>query len=225
MFAEVKWRAFLLLSICAPGHASDYCTCLNESAPSSGARDGGYAYSIVIPNGAAASHPFSPDTEARVWKGDGWVIAASYYQAHETSEGQACAVNGRSIFLGLSRKTELRVFLPDPDRPKSVLGLFVSASSHEAVCRIGATVLKSLAFVNVTENLTLEEIASDKSSFKYRNELGELRVAKIGDIITRDNGKVIEITESSVSLVDLVENDSGGWNEQLKQLTLAGKAR
>ena len=222
--------AALLLAQTPP--ADDYCTCVSQTAPLSGNRDGGPQFSIVMPKlEAKTSHHRTDAVDTFQWRTVQGYIASSYYAtgggpAQQDRPGEkrcTTTLGGRQVQLKTRRRESgVSAYIPDPNHPARTLVLGFSAKDRNGTCALAATALQSLAFVGAADKLALLSIAPGHASFTYRNELGEVRTGGLHDEITRDFGKVTKITDSSVTVVELLEKKDGGWRQQETTLRLQG---
>jgi hypothetical protein len=221
--------AALLLAQSPP--ADDYCTCVSQSAAVSGNRDGGAQFSIVMPKlETKRAHHRSDEVDTFQWRTSLGYIASSYYatrtngSAEQDGPGEShctATVNGHQMILKTRRReTGLSAYIADPSHPMRTLVLGFSAKDKGGVCTLAATSLQSLAFVGEADKLAVLSIAPDHNWFTYQNELGEVRTGELHDEITRDFGKVIKISDSAVTIVEMFEKTGGGWREQEKTLRL-----
>ena len=75
---------------------------------------------------------------------------------------------------------------------------------------LSTTAIAGAAFVNDWRRWKLVHIAHDHRSFQFRNEIGEMRTARLGDVLTKDEGRVSAISNRSVVLTELESNGHDG---------------
>jgi hypothetical protein len=113
----------------------------------------------------------------------------------------------------------LGVSEPIPQGAKSAW-FSVEAPSVDSATELMQSVLWSTEFVNDWRGISLIAIAKDRASFAYENEIGEIKAARIGDVITREYGSVKEINTEGVRVVELLENGVGGYEEVQRSILL-----
>ena len=89
---------------------------------------------------------------------------------------------------------------PDLDRPKEVLESF------------GLTQLKMVGTLQRNENDTLWALISDGS--------GGVHMAKLGQYMGKNHGRIVAIEDSRIDLIEIVPNGHGGWLERPRTVAL-----
>lgn len=113
-----------------------------------------------------------------------------------------CAVPGFEETLWASGGDDGVVLAFSDPLQKSKRAHVISISTGDAssACQWGNVIIRSLKPVNLLTNLKVLHIDIDRGFFVYENEFGERRTAAVGDVISRDGGKVMEIAEKSIQV-------------------------
>jgi hypothetical protein len=217
--------------------AEELCTCLETADHNTmGRRDSGVGVSIVVP---ARSRKF--EVEA----GEGYAIAwtdgatrISYHGYPKRMAGRIsfdqpasnqCVIHVRQDRVLIepwsdSGRSGISAIFEGKPKDSDLFEIDISARSRKSMCTIAATTLWSAIFgVDVFERLKLLSIAHDKKSFSYQNETGSVMTARIGDLITRDWGRVTSIDDFHVTISELEPDGKNGWLERPRNLYLRNK--
>ncbi len=106
------------------------------------------------------------------------------------------------------------------EKPIHWLWMQLIAGDRNALCSLGASTTWSVVFVNDWKRWKLISVARNRKSFLYKNEIGEVRKAALGDEITRDQGKVTVISSASVEFTEIEPDGAGEWFERTRVLSL-----
>lgn len=189
-------------------------------------RAGSRGLSFLIPMGLARKTLKSPDSEEIAWRGDQLEIGYGSgtlrsIRAEEINCELAAGADVRRFSLIESSGSLVAVF-PDAYDMSRYHAIQVRSTNTHLQFQILRTLLESTKFVNRVDDLLIEGIAADFKSFRYRNEVADSQTGKIGDIITRDYGRVESISKCSVKIAELVPDGVGGYLEEHKTLQFAG---
>jgi len=97
---------------------------------------------------------------------------------------------------------------PDLDRPKEVLENFG---------------LKELTMVG-----TLSNVVSDESQSPFaliRDNSGGIHRVRTGNYMGQNYGRIIDVNETRIELIEIVPNGRGGWVERPRSLSLDGETQ
>lgn len=91
--------------------------------------------------------------------------------------------------------------------------IIIRDDSLPGVCALAEGILKSAKHSNVASRIRIDYISPDTEYFVMRNEVGQLRTARRGDTVTRNLGKVSEISENSVQIIEIAPDGKGDYFE------------
>jgi hypothetical protein len=204
--------------------AHDICAEFDRAYVSrKGYRDGGLAVSIIVPRHAIRTTAVSPDSEAIQWKSEGVLIGYSYYLDSRIfdpssigDKSEICPLHPWKVVITKRDKGKNRgVLLQWAEVPHPGFGfsLYVSAATDKSLLSVVVPLIHSVAFINDATKLRVVSISKNKDrvSATIENEIGLQRNVSIGDIITRDFGKVIDISPNSITVEELVQSGNGDW--------------
>jgi len=207
---------------------SDYCSCLQQGGrEADGRRDGGPGFSIIVPVNARKAE--SGRTEGD-W-GVLWRFGArySYLRAEYGSADLYLPVGARRCsYQDKGRRISIADYQDEPSMQASIparngepgLLLEVVEQDRASACRVMRSAIESATFVNDWKHWKLLRIAKDRKSFDFRNEIGETRTAKLGDYLTKDDGRVTLIAPRTAAFTELVPKGAGRWAEWVRVLSL-----
>jgi hypothetical protein len=99
-----------------------------------------------------------------------------------------------------------------PDR-KYAFDLSVSAPSEETLCSLMRNAIWSVSFNGDWTQLKVLSVSEDSRSFTFEYAPGQHRLGVLGDLVTRDHGKVVEISHQGIKFVELYGDSTHGWKE------------
>jgi Tfp pilus assembly protein PilP len=207
---------------------SDYCSCLQQGEHDAGGRrDGGPGFSIVVPANARKAESGRVEGDLNVvWK---FGAHYSYLRAEYGSADLYLPVTARRCsYQDKGRRISIADYQDEPSMQASIpagngepgLLLEVLEQDRASACRVMRSAIASAAFVNDWRRWKLMRIAKDRKSFDFRNEIGETRTVKLGDYVTKDDGRVSLIAPRTAAFTELEPNGTGGWIEWVRVLSL-----
>jgi hypothetical protein len=116
-------------------------------------------------------------------------------------------VSFRSKPLGITLK------LRSPESSGGVDYISISGDSSNHVCAIATNILEGFEYSNLASRIKVDYISPGAEYFVMLNEVGQVRAAKLGDIVTRNQGRVVEISRDFVRVVEIAPDGSGGYAE------------
>jgi len=225
--------SFVLLATGARSAPSsnDYCSCLESAShAATGRYDFGFDISIVVPKASRKTRLEGGEADSFRWSdGKSKIYLSGYLKSSagaipwdNPGEGQCVIeVNRRRVFIGGTLHKDKPAVSASFDRGNNIFVLGIAARDRKTVCSLAATTIWSAVFdVNKLEGLKILSISRDRKSFLYRNEVGAVMSAKVGDVITRDDDRVVAISGSVVKLIGLAPDGAGGWNEVPRALNM-----
>lgn len=181
--------------------------------------------SFLIPLGLAQEILESPDSEEISWKGGQLEIGygSGTLRSIRAEELDCDIESGDGVGRVSLTESSGSLVAMFPDAYDRVRYHFVQVRSPSTTLqfRVLRTLLESTRFVNRIDNLLIDDIAIDYRSFRYRNEISDARTGRLGDIITRDYGRVESINKCGVQVVELVPDGAGGYVEKHKTIRVA----
>ena len=149
------------------------------------------------------------DIEVRHYNG-----ATHSVRSAELDSDSRCLIDGVETYVRI-QETGAWIFaeFSDPNRRRGNEGVMVLGASVEKRRHVLGRALATVRFINFFDKLAIVKIRPDLSRFSYRNEIGVKHSARVGDVITRDQGYVTQISRHSVTVLELIENSSGQWVE------------
>jgi hypothetical protein len=221
--------AFSTVAVGSDGSSvvSQWCQCLSEPpAQYDGARDGSPVVSVIVPMQFTRSEPNKCDSHEITWTSAGVLSLGVNSKTSDLISGPnfgALGPNECVAYINQARvlvnysfvagSTSLSARIETIKHGENYVSFSATAESPDTLCDLGGKFLWSAVLVNDWQSLKVRLIAGDRLSFAYTNEIGEIRAAKVGQIISRNFGRVAAINETSVILVELVSNGLGGYNE------------
>jgi len=217
----------------APPLAGEFCTCLEASDHSAtGRRDSGLGVSIVVPARSRKFEAQAGEGSAIAWT-DGtfrisyhgnpkWIADRFSFDRPTTNQCVIHVHQSRVLIEPWSRsgRTGIWAIFEGNAQIPSLFEMDISARNRGSTCALAATTIWSAVFgVDAFEGLKLLSIAHNKKSFAYQNEIGAVMKAGIGDLVTRDWGRVASIYPSHVTITEVVPNGDG-WQKRDRNLYL-----
>lgn len=173
--------------------------------------------SFLVPRGMKEEELESVDSESHRWKQDELEIGYGGINTRPIAGVElTCdlgAVGGVAKFVLSENGRWLAASFPDALEDSRSHTVAVGTADRGEALRILRWLLESTRFVNKAENLVIETVSRDLSSFQYRNEIGDIRTGKLGDTVTRDFGRVDRIGECAVEVTELLPDGAGGWEK------------
>ena len=213
--------------------AGEFCTCLETADHSAtGRRDSGLGVSIVVPARSRKIEVQAGEGSAIAWT-DGtfrisyhgnpkWIADRFSFDRPTTNQ---CVIHvGQSRVLiepwsHAGRPGVWAIFEGDAQIP-NLFEIDISARNRKSTCSLAATTIWSAVFgVDAFDGLKILSIAHNRKSFAYQNETGAVMKASIGDLVTRDWGRVTSIYPSYVTITE-IEPKGDGWQKRTRNLYL-----
>lgn len=195
----------------AGNHWHDVCECLTTEWPEVGKLEkrrvevGGVSFEVPVE--AKKCERVSIDSLTVSW--DYWGFSLNYKSPHlghgriaQGSVDSFCAMDGfGGKIWAWGKDGHLILSFSDTVRESKVThSITISAGDASSACKWGNIVVRTLEPVNQLSKLKVLHIDINRGYFVYENEVGERRIASIGDFIGRGGGEVIEIREESIDV-------------------------
>ena len=229
----------LLGAIALVGTPSTFpCSCSESGGATRAQRIHTTAASFLVPRGSEAVHvcdddgceSLCPDGECLQWTHGADAVSFSYFatpvgNADAGSDGRAgatchAAVASNQVVVTFEEAHDasgatahVEVALDDHS-----MGFDLTAKTTDDLCDLVRVVVPSIRVVNDWRKLEVLDISRDLAAFDYRNEIGYIRTATVGDIVTRELGLVVRIDEEGVDLAELILR-GGEWVQVPRRLT------
>lgn len=214
------------------GNVAKLCNCLSEPPTLyDGERDGTPVVSVFVPPQFVRSESNNCDSQRVKWMGGrslslgvdsqtSDVISSPDFGSLSPNE---CIgyINEDRVLVGYRSERDVKTLLArfeTMEHGGNPVHFSATAKSPEALCDLARPFLWSAVLVNRWQSLKIRFIAGDRRSFAYSNEVGEVRAAKTGHIISKDFGRVSAIRESSVEIIEMVPNGLGGYVEVKREI-------
>lgn len=110
-------------------------------------------------------------------------------------------------------------FTPEPEGDTSIPAVDVDGPKPDANRR--REELENFSLDNLSMVGTLEQKAENWGLVQTND--GTIHRVQVGNYMGRNHGRIIQITEQKIELVELVPNGNGGWNERRQPVALSGE--
>lgn len=187
------------------------------------------AAAFRLPNGMTRTVIDSPDSNEVEWTGDETRVRYSYSSAGpgvQDSEAGArpckILIDG-SWFKVLLEGSFFRI--ADDEHRTGVHTVNVEANDERVRAQVLREALACFRYINRWSRIKITDIDDGLAYFRYSNEICERKKAVVGDVITRDWGRVQSIGKSGVVVIELRSDETGGFEEVTRILRRSGKSR
>lgn len=177
-----------------------------------------FGISFSLPPGLDHKRGSEIDSYIDTWIGLGTSIVheVGTISGYNPEDDRFCllSIAGRATVVFVRESPdEMTARFSDPLRGDRFHAVSFRGPDKERQISLLFLMLKSLKVSGRFENLIVESISGDGSYFCYRNEVKGDLVARVGDVVTRDDGRVTAIRQDEIDVVELIPDGAGGYSE------------
>lgn len=174
--------------------------------------------SFTIPAGMQQSDHIEFDSWSRVWQGGGLTISHERgFVGENATKAKECVLwsGHEEVRASIEARDDgLILLFHSPEARDTLHAITVLGTGDASITAAAmANIFGTFAFVDAWDGLQVLAIDVERGRFNYRNEVGMVRWARFGDIVTRADGKVVGIEANRVVVIELIHDGAGGYDE------------